>query len=198
MTLKNSRAGFQTPMIGLFGAFFFATFSQATTIVTYDFTQGGYADPQAELSHGPFYGSFSGTVEPNGLIELSNLISFSLLSNSTAPSFFSFNTSGGASSLDVALPPGALDETICVGATAAFGGTIAGTNCGGGGSIGYNEVDGMTFTTNQLPQVTLISSVTTPTPAAAPEPGTLTLSAPAVLLILLGTFRGRISIEKRG
>ena len=197
MMLKNSRAGFQTLMIGLFGAFFFAAFSQATTIDTYDFTQGGYANSQLQLSHGPFSGSFSGTVEANGLIELSDLISFSLFSNSTAPSFFSFNTSGGASSLDVAVPPGALDETVCIGATAAFGGTIDGTNCGAGGSIGYNAVDGVTFTTNQLPQVTLISSVTTPTPAAAPEPGTLTLSALAALLILPGAF-GRISIEKRG
>ena len=88
MMIKNSRAGFQTLMIALFGAFFFATFSQATTIDTYNFTQGGYANSQLQLAHGPFTGSFSGTVEPNGLIELSDLISFSLLSNSIAPSSF--------------------------------------------------------------------------------------------------------------
>ncbi|HEY3939606.1 MAG TPA: hypothetical protein VGL97_19390 [Bryobacteraceae bacterium] len=175
-------------MIGLFGAFFFAAFSRATTIDTYSFTQGGYGNSQSVEA--PFAGSFSGAVEPNGLIELSDLISFSLFSNSTTPSFFSFNTNGGASSLDTAVPPGSLDETVCIGATAAFGGTIAGTNCGAGGSLGYNAVDGLTFTTNQLPDVTLISSVTNPAPA--PEPGTLTLSALASL-IFLGMFRSRFS-----
>ena len=84
----------------------------------------------------------------------------------------------------------------CVGAPAAFGGTIAGVNCGPGGSNGFQGVafDGQTFTlgtftTQELPVITLLSIV--PIPAAVPEPGTAGLLAIGFLLTALSRMRWR-------
>jgi hypothetical protein len=52
------------------------------------------------------------------------------------------------------------NTSVCVGAAAAFGGA-GGVSCGQGGVNGY--VGG--FTTQDLPVVTLVSSVTTPEPS---------------------------------
>lgn len=72
--------------------------------------------------------------------------------------FFSFDTMGGSSSLNVVLPSG----PICVGAVAAFGAD----GCGLGGVNGYlhDHAFGVPYTTQELPVVTLVSSTTVPEP----------------------------------
>ncbi len=147
--------------------------SAATTIDEFTFTQGGYTSPglggTAVLS-----GTFIGTVEPGGLIEKADLsslqtgLSFGGLIDATLslPGFFSFNTNGGSSSLDFAghftdFPN--QNTTICLGAAAAFGGSLTGVNCGPGGVNGYDGLaaTAAAFSTQELPVVNLISSVTT-------------------------------------
>ncbi len=200
MLIRNNR--FRALTVGLFGALALATSSRAATIDTYDFSQSGYTAGGAVFN--PLVGSFSGQVEPTGLIELSDLTSFLVRSPTitnippggppmteiVVPAFFSFNTTGGNSTLDVAASTADGEIKVCAGAAAAFGGTIAGVNCGaGGGSTGYIYFAGGAFATNQFAQVTLVSSVTAP--AAAPEPGTLPLFTLASALILIGAARSR-------
>jgi hypothetical protein len=170
---------------GLFCAAAFVASSQATTIYTFDFTQNGYTPG----SGGGILGSFSGTADPSGYISLSNLITFSLEDAVVPrPAFFSFNIDGGSSSLDVATVATSTQD-LCIGAAAAFGGVIAGINCGPGGNNGYlGPISaGVTFTTQQLPTVTLASMTTTQTP----EPGTVSLLAMAAVLMIFGALRLR-------
>jgi hypothetical protein len=136
----------------------------ATTIDTYDFTQGGYA-LVGQPGSGVLTGSFTGTVEANGFIELTDISSISV-TFSTPPaaafghgptSFFSFDTAGGSSSLNLATAIG-LVGNACVGTPAAFG--IGG--CGSGGVNGFT----LFWTTQDLPVVTLVSSLTVPEPSA--------------------------------
>ncbi len=133
--------------------------THAATIDTYDFTQGGYT---SVLGTGVLTGSFTGTVEADGFIERADVSSMSLtfvsgqpppFSVNLLPTFFSFDTAGGSSSLDF------VTIYACVGAAAAFGAP----GCGVGG---YNGIIGL-FTTQDLPEVTLVSSLTT-----VPEPST--------------------------
>jgi len=142
--------------------------ANAAVIDTYDFTQGGYIMP-GDVGSGVLNGSFAGTVEASGFIELADLSSinvaftFSLLdgpmtlSASGPASFFSFDTAGGSSTLDfvtvVGFGPG------CVGAAAAFG--LGG--CGPGSVNGFVAQ----WVTGNVPLVTLVSSV-----AVVPEPST--------------------------
>lgn len=121
-------------------------------------------------------GSFSGTVEAGGLIELADLSDLSFVftvpstdpqapilqfSGHGLPSFFSFNTTGGSSSLDFTA---IFDVQICVGAVTALVCGLDGFN----GSV----FDGLNlFRTEDLPVVTLVSSVT----ASIPESSTWAL-----------------------
>lgn len=136
--------------------------ASARTVDVYDFTQDGYTDSITGPTN-VLTGTFTGTVEPDGLIELADLASISVtfmgVTYHGPASFFSFNTMGGSSSLDLILPSGA----ICVGAAAAFGADF----CGVGGVNGYiyDHSVGLPFTTQELPTVTLVSSMTVPEPS---------------------------------
>jgi hypothetical protein len=144
-----------------------APVASATTIDTYDFSQGGYGSAILGGGTGVLTGSFTGVVEPDGFIERADVSSMSVtLAGVTIdglPLFFSFDTAGGSSSLDFITK--AVDSiSACVGAVAEFGSGFGG--CGPGG---YNGIVGDLAifpleddVTQDLPVVTLVSSVTTP------------------------------------
>ena len=179
----------------LIGALALAVSGRAATIDTYDFSQSGYQANGAVFN--PLVGSFSGQVEANGLIEISDLTSFVGISidNQRIACWTTYARHRCAGILFLQYPgrrqrsgpggPAADGEIkVCVGAAAAFGGTIAGVNCGPGGSTGYIFFAGGSFAeTNELQQIRLVDSVTTPAPAAAAEPGTLPLFASALILL---------------
>jgi hypothetical protein len=97
--------------------------------------------------------------------------------------FFSFDTNGGASTFDLAAAS-AINE-VCIGAAAAFGGTINGLYCGPGDNAGYvilpSEHSAVTaYTSQDAVQLELMSFVTTtPLPAAA-TPATWRMLASAL------------------
>ena len=90
----------------------------ATTVDTFDFTQTGWSvffpgTGTFPDSTGLLSGSFTGAVEPNGFIEQGDLTAFSAVFTPADPTpftplalnqltLFSFDTAGGASSLDFA------------------------------------------------------------------------------------------------
>ena len=55
-----------------------ATKAGAATIDTYDYAQGGYTNPSSPNATSVLSGSFTGTVEANGFIELADLTSISI------------------------------------------------------------------------------------------------------------------------
>ena len=171
---------------------------RAATIDTFDFTQVGWIEVASFLGGtvsgsvpdpgGILSGSFTGTVEPSGLIELGDLTSFSDtyfdlanpggigLNSLFNLSLFSYNTTGGASSLDIAGSFGQL-FAACVGAAVPLDGFCTsnfqlfyppGTN----GAIVVLARSPVEFTSNR-PVITLVSSVTTP--PAVPEPSTVSM-----------------------
>ncbi len=174
--------------------------SCAATIDTFDFTQvgwvqvgglqGGTVSGSVPDLGGILSGSFTGTVEPSGLIELGDLTSFSdtyfdsanpggISLNSGDPPFklslFSYNTTGGASSLDIAGSVGQF-FAACVGAAVPLDAACSpnlqffyppGTN----GVIVELSSFPVYFTSVQ-PVITLVSSITTP---AVPEPSTTSM-----------------------
>jgi hypothetical protein len=140
--------------------------SIASTVDTYSFTQSGYQDG------GVLSGTFTGTVEADGYIRLTDLsnisysLSFGILTLvGNSPTFFSFYTHQPIDSGSLDFVGKLVNDVLCVGAAAAFG------VCGGSGSFGvveYNgEFAGPIAWTDQAPIVTLVSSV-----AAVPEPST--------------------------
>ena len=150
--------------------------TRAATIDTYDFTQGGYVGIMEPFFIGAMTGRFTGAVEANGFIELADLSSltvsvaftFELGMHSTVTfdgpvTFFSFDTAGGSSSLALATADG-VGATACVGAAASFGFP----GCGSGGVNGSIFGGAITFATQDIPVVTLVSSVT----SDVPEPST--------------------------
>ena len=188
--------------------------ARAATVDTFNFSQAGWA--YANLVDGTEYlgiprptalltGSFTGTVEPSGLIELGDLTAFSDLftggggdieaaQDLATTTLFSYNTEGGASSLDIAGPsaPEAASAT-CVGAAAPFDG-----NCNYSFQISFAPgIDGAVFmdggtliaVTTDQPIVTLVSSVTTPPTEPVPEPPSSVLFLTG-LVVMLGVTRG--------
>jgi hypothetical protein len=149
---------------------FASTDGNATTVDTFNFTQGGYTSTGYTGYTGVLTGTFTGTVNNIGYIELGDLSSFSdsfaktdALGTVTywdfSPGSISFSfmpNDAGTLSIEnevLAFAP------VCVGFPAAFG--VCG---GGGGHLGVVA----SFVTDQAPFVTLVSSVTT----AVPEPST--------------------------
>ena len=165
-----------------------ATAAQATTINTYSFTQDGYfSDTLPSGLTGVLTGSFSGTVPSNGIIGRADLTGFSyaftiynvdhtvfdsLLGGAADLAAFSYNPTGGASTLLISAQS---DVGVCVGAAAAFG------LCGGSG--GYNGAFAFLnngqpivpgsgqpafLVTSAAPQIALTAVATTPIPATLP------------------------------
>jgi hypothetical protein len=178
--------------------------ARASVVDTYSFTQGGYSDPGVG-SGGTLSGTFTGTVEANGYIELADVQSISATLTVGylmrfaygPPEFFSF-LPGSDSTLDLETGT-VLGGFLCVGAVAAF----AFDQCGG-----YGGVNGIfnVATTQELPALTLISSVVTPAPPVpmpqpapsttpVPEPETLVLFATAVAGL---AFAVRFGCVRRG
>jgi hypothetical protein len=145
----------------------------------------GAADPGGILQ-----GTFTGTVEPNGLILLADLTAFSdSYSDSAAKGIvgmgladltvFAYDATDGSGGLDMAGTYG--KNQTCE------GNAVPTTpDCNGSGSVVYTAgIDGAIFRaglplpsllTLDQPAVTLVSSVTTPVPVI-PEPSALSLAA---------------------
>lgn len=145
----------------------------AATVDTFSFEQPHYFIIDGHLGDAPVSGSFSGTPNAAGIITLDSLISLTLSpSFAVSASFFSFDINGGGSTLDFAGKSSF--GGACVGAAAAFGGTINGVYCGPGGYNGFLQetLDGkpLYFATGHIATVTLVSSVTDPSGAISPEP----------------------------
>lgn len=142
--------------------------ARAATIDTYDFTQGGYTSNGSPFLTGVLTGSFTGDVESSGFIEIADLsainVTFTITTDLEPPfqvfgfgpaTFFSFDTAPGAGSLDFETGIGDVGAAVsCVGAVAAFGFGA----CGSGGVNGFITP---LWTTQALPVVSLVSSVTT-------------------------------------
>jgi hypothetical protein len=183
-----------------------ATAASATTIDTFSFTQsnwlgsfssnGGMVQTDGTVAGGLLSGTFTGVVEPGGLIRLADLSTFSdIFTDSLAPmgvattgmnlaslTTFSYLTMGGPSTLDVA---GAIDAGgNCMGGAVPFS-----PNCTFDFHLTYPAgIFGAVFIVNDpvpiavaldQPVITLVSSITTP--PAVPEP-----SEPALLAVFLG------------
>jgi hypothetical protein len=171
----------------MMGSLVLAAGAEAATISTYSFTQDGYhGGPTSNGLTAVLTGSFSGTVESSGVINQADLTDFSftltiyntdhsvfavpLTGDLSDLALFSYDTTGGPSSLDISSqnPVG-----LCVGAAAAFG------QCRGSGYSGsFTYLDsanpiipgsGEPFLwTSAAPQITLTSVATTPIPPALP------------------------------
>ena len=146
----------------------------ATTVATFSFTQGGYNNA------GILSGTFTGTVNSLGFIDLADLSNFSdtfkydygggLMFTASgylmSLSLFSFNAQSlDSASLGFKNQVGLLYSNVCVGAPAAYG------LCGGSGKRG--AIDNAYFT-NEAPVVTLVSSsiIGDPIASGVPEPST--------------------------
>jgi hypothetical protein len=158
-----------------FGLVGLATGAPAAVIDTFSFSNpSGWNAPINGFS-----GSFTGSVEASGLIELSDLSAFQIVvpsqfsvgSNSLSNlTFFDYDTVGGATSLGFVdtLPPflGA-SPTVCSGAPSVL--SLA-CNPGGNNSVSTRAVivfgNGVVFTPD-LTTVTLVSSVSTSVPEAS-------------------------------
>lgn len=157
-----------------------------STIDTFSFTESNwdyYSFPTGvggPTPGGTLIGSFTGVVEADGFIEQGDLSAFSAHLFPFAPTIgrgsltlFSYDTNGGASTLDFA---GELSQftNICVGAATALD-----ANCTDNfnvaypaGTVGVASVGGLAnFVSSSFPVIMLVSSVTTnPPPATVPEP----------------------------
>ncbi len=168
--------------------------AQATTIDTFDFlinpiggdpATGWYSVSNPPVRTGTFLvGSFSGVVEANGFIELGDLQSFSTslyalegTTSAAAPSalsLFSYDTAGGASSLDFVTNS---HYFICVGAAATLDPKCGAAtvpypvNTTADALIGPPAIDqGYTYAISR-PLITLVGSTTIPsTPVPSPTP----------------------------
>jgi hypothetical protein len=173
---------------------FFAASGEAATIYEYNFSQGRYSGNMGTFA---VTGQFSGTLD-NGFITGSTLTSFSFLGLNSPPASFSFNVNGGGSTLNLTfqLSTDAFHgQAACLGAPAVSGGVVGVVNCGGGSYNGiyYTFSPVSAAITQDVPEVTLVRIITEPLATGVPEPGTFMLFAAAVILVVAGTRRARVS-----
>ena len=125
---------------------------------------------RVDYAFSAFVINFSGSVEPDGLIQLADLADISFTSNVfvTSPpkadvTLFSFNTTGGASSLDFIVSDPAFPVLACGGASIAL---AAPCNAIGGVPIDATLMisTGLPIWSLDLPTITLRSSTTVPEP----------------------------------
>ena len=166
--------------------------AHAGPLETFSFTQG-------YPSLASVTGTFTGTVEPGGSIQLADLTAFSATYSLTGPvtlantytladlQLFSFipGANGPNSSLDIfasvaASPPGSL----CVGAAAAFGQCGTGGNVAGMVHVRYAQNPFLFDQTTQFANVTFV-----PTQVVTSEPALLGVAG--LILPLLGSWHGR-------
>jgi hypothetical protein len=167
--------------------------AEAATVYTYSFEQDGY---RSGLTTGVLSGSFSGTLESNGSIQLADLTDFSLNFKTYAPdgyytglphidisgdlsdlTSFSWRPGNLGSSLFViarGVYDAAEDFGICAGGAAAFG-LCGGTDGSYTGAFSITPTGRpfgpdtfVPFRTSAPPQITLISVATTPIAPALP------------------------------
>ena len=173
--------------------------AQADTVNTYDFRIDGWTIfPRGQPdSSSILTGSFTAVVEPNGLIEQADLKSFTakfspyLFSWTLSDlSLFSFNTNGGASSLDFVVGVRPEEVGTCVGAAALFAAdcTIGFEEFPPSGTLASIVVGNhfLTETSSTQPTIALESSL-----VVTPLPPALSLFATALLGVCLFGWRKR-------
>jgi hypothetical protein len=160
----------------LFAATLMAAASRAATVETFSFTQNGY------LRTDYLHGTFTGAVEPDGLIQLADLSFFTAsFTENQGPlsavdtyslanlQLFSFmpSTDGPNSTLDIfASFTTGTPGSICVGAAAAFGLCGKSSNAVGEDHLRYSQNPFLFEITSQFAVVQFVP----PQPAATPEP----------------------------
>ncbi len=160
-------------LLAILGIFAGSMRGEAATISTYSFFQDGYADPGNFVGTATVQGSFTGSVEPSGIMNSAGLTAFQLtltlnqpngsfqLHSSGMPSFFSFDTlsspnpSGGNSTFALAVALANSSNTLCIGVATPF---ICGRTANGGFTV-YG------LTTMNFAQLTLVPPTVTPIPA---------------------------------
>ncbi|MGB7976699.1 MAG: PEP-CTERM sorting domain-containing protein [Roseiarcus sp.] len=170
----------------------FALTARAAVVDTFSFTTSGWGI--STLS-----GQFSGTVEPDGLIEQTDLTAFQAtgfngarginLSGPGSLSFFSYNTAGGASSFDlIATVFNGITTTVCIGASATLSPTCNPQGTNPAPTRAVILVDSIPFDfTSDPPAVTLVSSV------PVPEPGTWATTLLGFAILGFAGYRSRKS-----
>ncbi len=165
--------------------------ASALTLLTYDFTEGGYSNGSIGAS---LSGSFTGVLELNGVVDDVSFISYqfalsdgrnSRIFGNKSLSFFSFDTASGT--LEILGIPDRRSGAFCINAAA--------DGCEEGiGSLNFGPVLG-TFTTGEEPDLRLVQSVSgvieppppiPPPPAMAVVPEASTWSMLAIGFAALG------------
>ena len=176
-------------MAFLFVAAFLPFAASASTVETFSFTQSGY-------SFGKITGTFTGTLELDGSVQLADLTAFS--ANFGQTDYYSLqdlklfsimpSTHGPNSSLDLfASITTGVPGSICVGAAAAFGLCGQGGNISGEDHFRYAQNPFLFITTTQFAVVDLLPPAPPPTPT--PEPSSLWLWGSGAGLLLIGRLR---------
>jgi hypothetical protein len=175
--------------------------AQATTVSSYTFSEGGWTDSSGDP--GTLTGSFAGSVESDGQLQLQDLTSFqadfqetvnnatdSFIFNLSTATGFSYNTGSGL--LSFSNGSGSEGIELCSGAA-------TGPSCLGLGSPPSAVTDLQGFFEDLPdfgPLTTLQSATVTQVGAATPEPASVGLIAAAgALLLVLGGLRRRCKLS---
>ena len=175
------------PLLAIAGLLVVSSGAYGATIDTFNFIEPNVYENGAPAGGQTFEfaGSFTGAVEASGFIEQADLSAFTVqLADSngnpipqysmglSSLTLFSFDANGGASSLDFAGTPEIALSNFCVGAATALDAACT-FNFGYTypvGTVGVLLLQGPADLSSSFPQITLVSSVTTPPSSAAPEP----------------------------